>query len=88
MWICAKCGTQAQKIEVCSGCACPMTPLVAPKPAHSFALYAYKDDGSKEEFCFGPFPSVLEADQWWAQHRREDRFHHVLFTETRIMETP
>lgn len=65
MWICARCGTQAQKIEVCSGCGCLMTlPNQRPKEdKFQFVLIAYLLRGGVE--TFGPFASVSEADQWW-----------------------
>lgn len=62
MWICAKCGTQAQEPEICSGCGSPM---IWPKKEakYQYVVIAYLLKGGTE--CIGPFETVTLADQWW-----------------------
>lgn len=66
MWICAKCGTQAQQIEVCSGCGCLMTtPNQPPKEErYQFVLIAHKGAVEDGFGVYGPFESVMSADMW------------------------
>jgi hypothetical protein len=65
MWICAACGTEAQKPETCSGCGSPMKPFDQPpkEERYQFVLIVHRSgDGDSE--AYGPFPSVMSADQW------------------------
>ena len=61
------------------------------QPARPFALYMLAmgryDEQGYEQFI-GPFPTVMEADQWWDQHRKEERFSHIHYHEVIILENP
>ncbi len=61
MWICAKCGTEAQQPEICSGCGSNMKPFNEPpkEERYRFVLIDLKDIAA-----YGPFPSVIAADMW------------------------
>lgn len=64
MWICAACGTEAQQPDMCSGCGSLMRPFNEPKEVkYQFVLivHRHRDDDSA---VYGPFPSVMSADQW------------------------
>lgn len=64
MWICAACGTEAQVPDMCSGCGSLMKPFGEPKEVkYQFVLivHRHRDDDSA---AYGPFPSVMSADQW------------------------
>jgi len=88
MWICAKCGTQAQQIEVCSGCGCLMT-LPEQVAVVSFALLLHERSYDESpDFIFGPFTTVMEADQWWDAHKKEERFGRIRFYTVTLMENP
>ena len=74
MWICAKCGTEAQKPETCSGCGSAMKPFDQPPKEDrynfvlitSFVMRTKKDHVMpiKGFDVYGPFPNVMAADAW------------------------
>jgi hypothetical protein len=83
MWICAKCGTQAYQVEVCSGCGCimnlPEDPTKPPPPkTYQFVLVVTLED--KTLAAFGPFESVMAADQWQDAHFKRVTSHVMLMT--------
>jgi hypothetical protein len=89
MWICASCGTEAHKPEVCSGCGSRMRPFDKPdRSATMFLLTLGWDEEAGYEQFIGPFPSVTEADQWWDQNRSDERFHRVRYHEVTLLEVP
>jgi hypothetical protein len=94
MWICASCGTEAQQIEVCSGCGSLMrlgTQALTPaRPAVSFVLLLSESDveAPDPDFIIGPFSTVLEADQWYDQHKEDERFATVKSKIIQVMEAP
>ncbi len=79
MWICAKCGTEAQQPEICSGCGSFMKPPGSPpkEERYRFVLIDLKDPAA-----YGPFPSVIAADMW--------ADGHITHNDTRVvlMENP
>lgn len=63
MWICAKCGTQAQQVDICSGCGSAMKPFgQADSPKEERYKFVLID--LKSPAAYGPFPSVIAADMW------------------------
>jgi hypothetical protein len=74
MWICARCGTEAQRPETCSGCGSAMKPFDQPpkEDRYQFVMLAYTKDKTID--VIGPFPDVMTADQWWEAHQFEARF--------------
>jgi hypothetical protein len=67
MWICARCGTEAQQPEMCSGCGSIMRPLGEPpkEDRYKFVLIErHMHDGDLLSNVYGPFPSVIAADMW------------------------
>lgn len=83
MWICAKCGTQAQQLEVCSGCGClmklPEVALAPPPPKqYQFMLIIHLED--KTLAAFGPFDSVMQADMWQDEHYKRVTSQVILMT--------
>lgn len=91
MWICARCGTEARQPEICSGCGSRMRPFPEqagnPRPLVSFVLLITNHKDQTTE-AVGPFNSVLECDQWWAQHASEERFTNCVALEPMLMEAP
>ena len=65
MWICARCGTEAQQPEICSGCGSTMKPFGQPpkEDRFKFVLVAHLSKGGID--LIGPFPNVMAADMWW-----------------------
>jgi hypothetical protein len=85
MWICAKCGTQAQQIEVCSGCGTLMTLPLQPtkEKRYEFVLIEVEMmDGDPIYSAYGPFESVMAADTW------ADEFLNHRNYEVALMENP
>ncbi len=83
MWICARCGTQAQQIELCSGCGAIMRPLTAnvvepPPKKYQFMLVIHLED--KTMAAFGPFESVMAADEWQDIHFKRVTSQVMLMT--------
>lgn len=83
MWICARCGTQAQQIELCSGCGTAMRPLTATPieptpPKYQFMLVIHLPD--KTLAAFGPFESVMAADMWQDQHFKRVTSQVIMMT--------
>lgn len=89
MWICARCGTEAQKPEVCSGCGSSMKPFDPPpkEERFQFCLLTYPPGKTKATEFIGPFPSVMAADQWWEQHMAPHGYHFNDY-EVLLMENP
>lgn len=88
MWICAKCGTEAQQPEICSGCGSSMKPFDS-QPAFAFVLLLHERSYDETpDFILGPFPTVMEADQWWEAHCRDERFSKVRFHAATLVERP
>ena len=83
MWICAKCGTQAQKPELCSGCGSQMRPFDQPpkEERYKFVLIVHRS-GDGDSGAYGPFPSVTAADLW-----ADKTFNHHDY-EVVLMENP
>ena len=86
MWICAKCGTEAQQPEICSGCGSNMKPFgEADKPKeerYKFVLIDLKDPAA-----YGPFPSVISADMWAEKHINHNDTRVVLMENPNDRET-
>jgi hypothetical protein len=82
MWICAKCGTQAQQIEVCSGCGTLMRlPNQPPKEKqYQYVLVIYSEPNVAD--VVGPFESVMGGDSW-----AEANLTHSNY-EVMLMENP
>lgn len=83
MWICAKCGTQAREIEVCSGCGTLMRldPLPQPKEdKYQFVLVVYSKPNVAD--VIGPFVSVTAGDTWAAANLTHNDY------EVMLMENP
>lgn len=83
MWICAKCGTEAQRIDVCSSCGSLMKPFeeaLAPPPPkkYDFVLVVQLED--KTMAAFGPFESVTAADMWQDAHYKRVTSQVMLMT--------
>lgn len=92
MWICAACGTEAQRPEICSGCGSNMKPFEqADKPKeerYRFCLVMYPSGKTKATEFVGPFPSVMSADQWWDTHRSGKEGYGYADYEVVLMEAP
>lgn len=88
MWICAKCGTQAQVPDMCSGCGSMMRPFDEPvkEVKYQFVLIAYLLKGGID--CHGPFDSVMAADQWWDNHAAKRVEYGWKDYEVVLMEAP
>lgn len=90
MWICARCGTEAQRPETCSGCGSPMKPFDQPpkEDRYQFVLYTKHQGRAAPSGFYGPFPSVTAADQWWEANceGNPDYSHHDY--EVVLMENP
>ena len=85
MWICAKCGTQAQKPEICSGCGSKMLwPKTTAKV--QFALLMRTNDLDHIE-AFGPFNTAPEAEAWWRERMRSVRFNGMHKHDIVVMES-
>lgn len=83
MWICARCGTEAQRPEICSGCGSSMKPFDSPpkEERFKFVLIAYKGYVEDGFDVFGPFPSVMAADAWAEAHLEKRDNHEVVLME-------
>lgn len=90
MWICAKCGTQAQIPDICSGCGSIMRPFDQPKKEdrYKFVLAMYPAGKTRAVEFVGPFPNVMQADQWWEQHRLGKEGYDYNDYEVVLMEAP
>ena len=83
MWICARCGTEAQRIEICSNCGSTMKPLQSvldppPPKKYQFMLVIHLED--KTMAAFGPFESVMAADTWQDEHFKRVTSQVMLMT--------
>lgn len=90
MWICARCGTEAQRPEICSACGSAMKPFDQPatpkEDRYQFVLIAFLTKGGTE--AIGPFPNVTAADQWWdANAAGRGRYGYKDY-EVSLMEAP
>jgi hypothetical protein len=88
MWICASCGTQAQRPEVCSGCGSKMRPFEEPPriERYQFMLIANR---TKDDFgAYGAFPSVMAAENWAAAHLNHHDYDVVLMESPLPREEP
>ena len=90
MWICAKCGTEAQQPETCSGCGSSMKPFGQPpkEERYKFVLIAHFGKLKASIDCYGPFDSVLAADQWWDNHAASRVEYGWKDYEVVLMEAP
>lgn len=78
MWICAKCGTQAQQPDMCSGCGSLMRPFTQPKEErYRFVLIVHRHRDN-DSGAYGPFPSVISADMWADGHLDHHDYEVVL----------
>lgn len=84
MWICARCGTEAQRPEICSGCGSNMKPFEqADKPKeerYKFVLVVYSKPNVAD--VIGPFPSVMAGDMWASENLTHNDY------EVMLMEAP
>lgn len=92
MWICARCGTEAQRPETCSGCGSSMKPFgveETPKEVrYHFVLAMYPAGKTRAIEFVGPFPDVMSADQWWDTHRSGKEGYGYNDYEVVLMEAP
>ena len=79
MWICARCGTQAQRPEICSGCGSGMLPFEAPPRSErfQFVLIVHRSD-DEDSGAYGTFPNVMAADTWAESHLDHHDYEVVL----------
>ena len=75
MWICARCGTEAQQAEMCSGCGSIMRPFPEPPPLER---YRYVLIDKRDFACYGPFLKVIDADSWAEAHLKHQDCEVVL----------
>lgn len=90
MWICARCGTQAQVPDMCSGCGSMMRPFDAPvkEVKYQFVLIAFRNLEPKGIDCYGPFPNVMAADDWWDANAASRAEYGWKDYEVVLMEAP
>jgi len=61
-FFCKRCGTQAPRLEVCSGCG-----MMMQSPPVCYIVEACYFTGETASH-YGPFASVMEADVWIAEN--------------------
>jgi hypothetical protein len=84
MWICARCGTEAQQPEICSGCGSNMKPFDQPSKEERFRFVLID---LKDPAAYGPFPSVISADMWAEKHVNHNDTRVVLMENPNDRET-
>lgn len=75
MWICARCGTEAQRPEVCSGCGSQMRPFEQPP---RIERYQFVLIDKRSIAAYGPFPNVMAGDSWAESHLDHHDYEVVL----------